>query len=193
MKYHTYRYYYLTPDGPVAQKPYSLLLRAMHEQNRHAFAQIVFSNREQIVQVRPAGRLLMMDMINYAERVKAPAEFETEVVTADVAPAELNLAKALTEQLAMPDFKLDGYKDLYEERMAKLVEAKVQGKDIQFDALPQDTVDSPTNKDIPSQLVQVSAVTKSKIKDTVVADGIYKISQICTAAYKTACAEAGLK
>ncbi|MEU9412657.1 substrate-binding domain-containing protein [Streptomyces sp. NPDC048281] len=79
------------------------------------------------------------------------------------------------------------------EAAAQMAVYKVQGKDIQFDALTQDTVDSPTNKDIPSQLVQVSAVTKSKIKDTVVADGIYKISQICTAAYKTACAEAGLK
>ncbi|MER5792087.1 substrate-binding domain-containing protein [Streptomyces sp. NPDC001980] len=79
------------------------------------------------------------------------------------------------------------------EAAAQMAVYKVQGKDIQFDALTQDTVDSPTNKNIPSQLVQVSAVTKSKIKDTVVADGIYKISQICTAAYKTACAEAGLK
>ena len=79
------------------------------------------------------------------------------------------------------------------EAAAEMAVYRVQGKDIQFDALTQDTVDSPTNKDIPSQLVQVNAVTKSKIKDTVVADGIYKISQICTAAYKTACAEAGLK
>jgi D-xylose transport system substrate-binding protein len=79
------------------------------------------------------------------------------------------------------------------EAAAEMAVYKVQGKDIQFDALTQDTVDSPTNKNIPSQLVQVNAVTKSKIKDTVVADGIYKISQICTAAYKTACAEAGLK
>ncbi|MFD4598276.1 sugar ABC transporter substrate-binding protein [Streptomyces sp. NPDC058464] len=79
------------------------------------------------------------------------------------------------------------------EAAAQMAVYKVQGKDIQFDALTQDTVDSPTNKNIPSQLVQVNAVTKSKIKDTVVADGIYKISQICTADYKTACAAAGLK
>ncbi|WP_046734451.1 sugar ABC transporter substrate-binding protein [Streptomyces humi] len=79
------------------------------------------------------------------------------------------------------------------EAAAEMAVYKVQGKDIQFDALTQDTVDSPTTKDIPAQLVQVNAVTKSKIKDTVVADGIYKISQICTAEYKSACAAAGLK
>ncbi|MEU9452910.1 substrate-binding domain-containing protein [Streptomyces sp. NPDC048277] len=79
------------------------------------------------------------------------------------------------------------------EAAAQMAVYKVQGKDIQFDALTQDQVDSPTNKNIPSQLVQVNAVTKDKIKDTVVADGIFKISQICTAAYKSACAAVGLK
>ncbi|MEV7320422.1 substrate-binding domain-containing protein [Streptomyces sp. NPDC093970] len=79
------------------------------------------------------------------------------------------------------------------EAAAEMAVYRVQGKDIQFDALTQDQVDSPTNKNIPSQLVQVSAVTKSKIKDTVVADGIYKIAQICTPDYQAACAAAGLK
>ncbi|MFJ9704634.1 sugar ABC transporter substrate-binding protein [Streptomyces sp. NPDC101234] len=79
------------------------------------------------------------------------------------------------------------------EAAAEMAVYKVQGKDIQFDALTQDQVDSPTTKNIPSQLVQVNAVTKSKIKDTVVADGIYKVSQICTAQYKSACAAVGLK
>ncbi|MBJ7901852.1 MULTISPECIES: sugar ABC transporter substrate-binding protein [unclassified Streptomyces] len=78
------------------------------------------------------------------------------------------------------------------EAAAQMAVAKVQGKDIQFDALTQDHVDSPTQKNIPAQLVQVSALTKSKIKSTVVADGIYSVSEICTADYKAACAAAGL-
>jgi len=69
----------------------------------------------------------------------------------------------------------------------------VQGKNIQFEALTQDSVDSPSNKNIPAQLVTVTALTKKNIKDTVVADGIYKVSQICTSAYKSECATVGLK
>ncbi|MBL1087482.1 substrate-binding domain-containing protein [Streptomyces actinomycinicus] len=79
------------------------------------------------------------------------------------------------------------------EAAAQMAVTKVQGKDIQFDALTQDKVDSPTAKDIPSRLVQVSALTKSTVKDTVVADGIYPVEDICTAKYKAACAAAGLK
>ncbi|GGJ49901.1 substrate-binding domain-containing protein [Streptomyces brasiliensis] len=79
------------------------------------------------------------------------------------------------------------------EAAAEMAIAKIQGKDIQFDALTRDKVDSPTTKAIPAQLVQVSALTKSDIKDTVIADGIYKVSDICTAKYEAACESIGLK
>ncbi|MGW2521805.1 sugar ABC transporter substrate-binding protein [Streptomyces sp. NPDC001617] len=79
------------------------------------------------------------------------------------------------------------------EAAAQMAVFRVQGKNIQFDALTQDSVDSPSNKNIPAQLVTVTALTKKNIKDTVVADGIYKVSQICTSAYKSECATVGLK
>ncbi|MCS0601245.1 substrate-binding domain-containing protein [Streptomyces sp. LP11] len=79
------------------------------------------------------------------------------------------------------------------EAAAQMAVTKLQGKDIQFDALTQDKVDSPTTKDIPSKLVQVSALTRDSIKDTVISDGIYKADDICTAKYKAACASIGLK
>ena len=79
------------------------------------------------------------------------------------------------------------------EAAAQMAVAKVQGHDIEFDALAQDAVDSPTDKDIPAQLVTVTALTKKNIKSTVVADGIYKISQICTSKYTSDCSAIGLK
>ncbi|WP_225838679.1 sugar ABC transporter substrate-binding protein [Streptomyces sp. NK08204] len=79
------------------------------------------------------------------------------------------------------------------EAAAQIAVAKVQGRDMQFDALTQDKVDSPTIKNIPSKLVQVNALTKSKIEETVIADGIYTVDEICTAKYKADCAAIGLK
>ena len=46
---------------------------------------------------------------------------------------------------------------------------------------------------VPSQLLTPVEVTSSNIKDTVVKDGFYKVSQICTAKYATACQKAGLR
>ncbi|MEU6505621.1 MULTISPECIES: substrate-binding domain-containing protein [unclassified Streptomyces] len=76
---------------------------------------------------------------------------------------------------------------------AQMAVAKIQGKDIQFDALTQDKVDSPTTKSIPAKLIQPVALTKSNIKSTVIADGIYTVGDICTAKYKAECVQVGLK
>ncbi|MET7483032.1 substrate-binding domain-containing protein [Streptomyces sp. NPDC005538] len=75
---------------------------------------------------------------------------------------------------------------------AKMAVAEVQGQDIEFDALTRDKVDSPTKKDIPSMLVPVVALTRDNIKDTVIADGVYTVKDICTAAYAADCAAIGL-
>ncbi|MGC9378311.1 sugar ABC transporter substrate-binding protein [Streptomyces sp. MH13] len=79
------------------------------------------------------------------------------------------------------------------ESAAEMAVARVQGRDIQFDALARDKVDSPTHKGIPAQLVPVVALTRENIEQTVVADGFYKVSDICTAKYAEDCAEIGLK
>ena len=79
------------------------------------------------------------------------------------------------------------------ENAAEMAVAKVHGRDIQFDALARESVDSPTHKDIPAQLVPVVALTQENILDTVVADGIYEVSDICTAEFASACAEIGLE
>jgi D-xylose transport system substrate-binding protein len=47
--------------------------------------------------------------------------------------------------------------------------------------------------DVPSQLLTPVEVTVKNINDTVVKDGFYKVSQICTAKYAAACKKAGLQ
>ncbi len=46
---------------------------------------------------------------------------------------------------------------------------------------------------VPSILLTPVAVTVDNIKDTVVKDGLYKVSQICTSDYADACAKAGIQ
>jgi D-xylose transport system substrate-binding protein len=79
------------------------------------------------------------------------------------------------------------------EGAAEMAVARVQGHDIQFDSLAVDQVDSPTDKDIPALLVPVVALTADNIDSTVIADGIYKLSDICTPEYKADCASIDLK
>ncbi|WP_405870892.1 MULTISPECIES: sugar ABC transporter substrate-binding protein [unclassified Streptomyces] len=76
---------------------------------------------------------------------------------------------------------------------ASMAVTKVQGKEIEFDALTEDSVDSPTQKDIPSQLVPVVALTQDNIKATVIKDGVYTVKDICTKEYAADCAAIGLE
>jgi D-xylose transport system substrate-binding protein len=46
---------------------------------------------------------------------------------------------------------------------------------------------------VPSTILNPIAVTKANIKDTVVKDGLYKVTDICTASFQAACTAAGLK
>ncbi|WP_308013261.1 substrate-binding domain-containing protein [Streptomyces beigongshangae] len=79
------------------------------------------------------------------------------------------------------------------EKAAEVAVAVVRGFGIEFDSLTPDRVSSPTHKDIPASLVQVSPLTRSTIESTVVQDGIYSAEEICTAKYKAACASLGIE
>jgi D-xylose transport system substrate-binding protein len=46
---------------------------------------------------------------------------------------------------------------------------------------------------VPSTILSPIAVTKTNIMDTVVKDGLYKVTDICTASFQAACTAAGLK
>ncbi|MFF5341847.1 sugar ABC transporter substrate-binding protein [Streptomyces althioticus] len=75
---------------------------------------------------------------------------------------------------------------------ADMAVAKVQDRAIQFDALARDVIDSRSRKDIPAMLVPVVALTRENIEDTVIADGVYTVKDICTPAHADDCAEIGL-
>jgi DNA end-binding protein Ku len=135
--YYNGKTYYLLPDGPVGGKPYTLLLRVMEEEGRYAFAQVVFSGREQIVLLRPHEGLLAMTMLSYAAEIKKTDEFQPEVPKVEVSPEELKLAKSLTQAMEDDAFDFAKFTDKYTENLTKLIQAKVEGKEI-VDAPQQD-------------------------------------------------------
>src|SRR4051812_50015755 len=60
---------------------------------------------------------------------------------------------------------------------------------------PTDATDSENNGkvDVPTKKLNVIPVTADKVKSTVIADGVWKVGQICTKAYAAACAKYGVK
>jgi len=129
-RYFNGRTNFLVPDGPIGQKPYGLLHRAMVEENRYAFSQMSMNGKDQIVLLRPLDNLLAMSFLNFAADLKNPAEFKDEVISAETSEQELSMARMLTAALQGDNFDVTQYKDTYTEKLTALIQAKVEGKQI---------------------------------------------------------------
>jgi D-xylose transport system substrate-binding protein len=77
------------------------------------------------------------------------------------------------------------------ESAAELAVDLVQGKQPPA-SLVNDKVDNGAG-DVPTVLLDPTAVTKENIKDTIIADDFHPASEICTGQYASACTEAGIQ
>lgn len=136
--YYSGRTYYLLPDGAAGQKPYQLLREAMVQGGVYALASAVLTGREQLVLVRPLDDLLAMMVVQYAGKVKKPAEFSDEVTGGKISKEEMALTKTLIEASTMKEFNIDDYQDEYVQNLQGLIEAKVAGEEIVAVADPEE-------------------------------------------------------
>lgn len=65
----------------------------MTAENVIGIAQAVISNREQLVTLRPVGKLLTVSVLNCVAEVKSPESFESDLHTGDVSAADVKLAR----------------------------------------------------------------------------------------------------
>jgi DNA end-binding protein Ku len=122
--------YFFQPDGPAGQKPYQLLREAMEREDLVAIGSVVMSNREQMVVVRPLERTLVMNVLQYHEKVRRAADFEDEVKDTKTTKEEEALTKTLVDASLIKDFDFSAFRDNYVDQMTKLIEAKVEGEEI---------------------------------------------------------------
>jgi DNA end-binding protein Ku len=122
--------YYIVPDGPVAQRPYGVLHEGLVESDRYGVAQMVLHGKEQVVLVRPVDGLLAITPLNYDHQITKPATFADEAPKVESAPEELKLIKMLIDSSTSKEFDFSKYKDVYTEKLSKLIEAKVAGQEL---------------------------------------------------------------
>ena len=122
--------YYLTPDGPVGQKPYNLLLKGMLANGVAAIAEVVISQKEQVVMLREIDGLLAMTVLNRVDEVKASTAFKDEVTDTPVTEAETSLTDTLIKASMIKEFNFSRYKDVYKEKLTKLIQMKIEGQEV---------------------------------------------------------------
>jgi DNA end-binding protein Ku len=122
--------HYLLPDGVAGERPYALLRKGMADNGVCAIAQVVMSGREQLVLVRPMGRLLVMTGLNYKQQVKEAEEFDRELPEIEPAAEEMQLTNTLIGATKIAEFDLGKYEDRYLEKLRKLIQMKVDGQEV---------------------------------------------------------------
>ena len=122
--------YYLVPDKGAA-KAYGLLLNAMQESGRVAIARVVLRSKEQLVAIRPAGDLLMMETMIFHDEVVPHDDLDDLPDSKDLKASEreLKMAQQLIESLSS-DFEPERYHDEYREKVLELIEMKASGQEI---------------------------------------------------------------
>jgi DNA end-binding protein Ku len=126
--------YYLVP-AKGAEKAYGLLLGAMNEAGKVAIARVVLRSKEQLVAIRPAGDLLMMETMIFHDEVVPPEQLDElpDAKELKASERELKMAQQLIDSLST-DFEPDRYRDEYREKVLELVERKAQGEEIAVQA-----------------------------------------------------------
>ncbi|MFD7613857.1 substrate-binding domain-containing protein [Streptomyces sp. NPDC059828] len=84
------------------------------------------------------------------------------------------------------------YKSFEAEADAAARMAIALGRGEKLDDVAKDRVSNDTDEDIPAVLGPLTPVTAETVEDTVIKNGLYTVDQICTAAIRAACREAGL-
>jgi DNA end-binding protein Ku len=121
--------YYLVPDTG-ASKAYTLLLDALRETNKVAIARVVLRSKEYLTAIRPAGDVLTMETMLFADEL-VPSDNLDELPDTDsrATDRELAMARQLIESQAT-EFDPSKYRDEYRERVLDLIERKAQGEDV---------------------------------------------------------------
>ncbi|MCU1310270.1 MAG: Non-ous end joining protein Ku [Candidatus Angelobacter sp.] len=118
--------YYLLPEE-AGRRPYALLQKALEDSNFYGIAKLTMHNREYIVILRPKDGGIMLHTMYYKNEVREVEGFGK--IDVELKPAELKIAYQLIEALS-GDWEPEKYHDTFQENLKKLIEARLEGKEV---------------------------------------------------------------
>ena len=126
--------YYLEP-GEGGAKAYALLRHAMEQTGRVAIARVVIRSKESLAALRVfQSGVLAMETMHFPDEVRSVAGL-TGITAPELRPQEVEMATGLIESLTMP-FEPSRFDNEYRQALLELIQAKVQGQEIDTEAPP---------------------------------------------------------
>lgn len=118
--------YYLEADE-AAIRPFVLFMRALTDMEMVAIATVTLRNKERLCALRAMGGTLILDTLLYPDEIRVSAD--EPLPSVKVNEKELQMATHLIE-LMETDFDPEQYKDHYRQALRKVIDAKLEGKEI---------------------------------------------------------------
>jgi DNA end-binding protein Ku len=124
--------HYLEPEK-LGVKSYQLLKDALIKTSRLGIGKVTFQHKEHLSCLRPLDDILVLHTLHYQNEILSRKELVP--AKSKVSEAEFDMAVNLVKAMAV-SFKPEDYKDEYSDALKKVVEAKIQGKQIVAPAMP---------------------------------------------------------
>jgi DNA end-binding protein Ku len=116
---------YLLPDGPAAEPGYDVLHAVMGARGRWALGRMVLGGQRQVVLVRPAGAVLVLQVLHYPEQVRACPR---AVGPQPSGPSEAVRLAGVLIDAASGTVDWAAYRDETAQELRVLIEAKLHGR-----------------------------------------------------------------
>jgi DNA end-binding protein Ku len=120
--------YYLVPEETGA-KAYALLREALNRSGKVGVAKVSFRDKEHLAALRFRDEAFVLETMYWPDEIRE-ADFGGIDVSTKVRPNELEMAQTLIDNLTA-DWDPAEFKDEYREAMLGIVEAKINGEEIE--------------------------------------------------------------
>lgn len=140
--------YYAEPEAK-SNKAYALLMEVLKKSKKAGFARFVLRNTESLCIIHPVEKVLVVSRIRFQQQIRDQKEIKTDDKIS-ISKKELDMGMALVKQYS-DDFNISKYKDEYQAKLLKLIQAKAKGKRPTIKKLKAKTE---KNDDLYSQLME---------------------------------------
>jgi len=131
---HYNKAYFIAPED-AGVKAFSLFLQAMEKVNKVGMAKLGYREREHLASIRAFQGVILLQTLYYADELRSAEELKPKSV--EVSEKELEMAITLLNTLAMDKINMAMFGDAYREALLGVIEAKLNGETITFEA-PQE-------------------------------------------------------
>ena len=122
--------YYVGPGNFSASKAFELFRRAMRESGKVGIAKITLSSNEYVSMVKPYDKGgMLLYLLYYSDEIRKSETIPELNYNADIHENEMKMAVSLINNMTS-EFDIDEYRNEYQEALRKLIQAKVEGKEV---------------------------------------------------------------